>query len=189
MRKNMYVVTRRCAAASAAVVSAVVLRRPTKEYTHPYSMIHRRLPTAGIEVAPHDHQLLVNQCQLRRAEQSLHFASIPTNFSIFIILRPRPRTYASTSPLLLLQLHQQQQLLSINIINSTNHHLQHAKLRILLQHLTSHAAYERSGGPPKRPAANRPCTISLITLRSPPSPHAHPLPLSLIHISEPTRPY
>ena len=70
----------------------------------------------------------------------------------FIILRPRPRTYASTSPLLLLQLHQQQQLLSINIINSTNHHLHHAKLRILLQHLTSHAAYERSGGPPKRPA-------------------------------------
>ena len=77
---------------------------------------------------------------------------------IFIILRPRPRTYASTSPLLLLQLHQQQQLLSIiNIINSTNHHPQHAKLQILLQHLTSHAAYERSGGPPKRPAAKRPC--------------------------------
>ena len=71
----------------------------------------------------------------------------------FIILRPRPRTYASTSPLLLLQLHQQQQLLSINIINSTDHHLQHAKLRILLEHLTSHAAYERSAGPRKRPAA------------------------------------
>ena len=37
MRKNMYVVTPRCAAAAAAaaVVSAVVLRRPTKEYTHP----------------------------------------------------------------------------------------------------------------------------------------------------------
>ena len=102
----------------------------------------------------------INQCQLRRAEQSLHFASIPTNFSIFIILRPRPRTYASTS-LLLLQLHQQQQLLSINIINSTNHHLQHAKLRTLLQHLTSHAAYERSGGPPKRPAAKRPCIYIL----------------------------
>ena len=112
----MYVVTPRCAAA--AVVSAVVLRRPTK-HTHPYSMMHQRLPTAGIEVAPHYHQLLVNQCQLRRAEQSLHFASIPTNFSIFTILRPRPRTYASTSPLLLLQLHQQQQLLSINMINST----------------------------------------------------------------------
>ena len=79
---------------------------------------------------------------------------------IFIILRPRPRTYASTSPLLLLQLHQQQQLLSINIINSTNHHLQHAKLRILRQHLTSHAAYERSGGPPKRPAAKRPCVCN-----------------------------
>ena len=76
---------------------------------------------------------------------------------IFIVLRPRPRTYASTSPLVPLQLHQQQQLLSINIINSTIHHLQHAKLRILLQHLTSHAAYERSGGPPKRPAAKRPC--------------------------------
>ena len=56
--KNMYVVTPRCAAAAAAVVSAVVLRRPTKEYTHPYSMMHRRLPTAGIEVAPHYHQLL-----------------------------------------------------------------------------------------------------------------------------------
>ena len=84
-------------------------------------------------------------------------------FSIFIILRPRPRTYASTSPLLLLQLHQQRQLLSIiNIINSINHHLQHAKLRILLQHLTSHAAYERSGGPPKRPAAKRPCIVLLL---------------------------
>ena len=58
MRKNMYVVTPRCAAA-AAVVSAVVLRRPTKEYTHPYSMMHRRLSTASIEVAPHYHQLLV----------------------------------------------------------------------------------------------------------------------------------
>ena len=55
----MYVVTPRCAAAAAAVVPAVVLRRPTKEYTHPYSMMHRRLPTAGIEVAPHYHQLLV----------------------------------------------------------------------------------------------------------------------------------
>ena len=40
-------------------VSAVVLRRPTKEYTHRYSMMHRRLTTAGIEVAPHYHQLLV----------------------------------------------------------------------------------------------------------------------------------
>ena len=38
-KKNMYVVTPRCAAAD--VVSAVVLRRPTKEYTHPYlSLIH-----------------------------------------------------------------------------------------------------------------------------------------------------
>ena len=56
----MYVVTPRCAAAAAAaVVSAVVLRRPTKEYTHPYCMMHRRLPTAGIEVRPQYHQLLV----------------------------------------------------------------------------------------------------------------------------------
>ena len=60
----MYVVTPRCAAAAAAaVVAAVVLRRPTKEYTHPYSMMHRRLPTAGIEVAPHYHQLLVYKRQ------------------------------------------------------------------------------------------------------------------------------
>ena len=79
---------------------------------------------------------------------------------ISIILRPRPRTYASTSPLLLLQLHQQQQLLSIiNIINSTNHHLHHAKLRILLQHLTSHAAYERSGGPLIRTSVQRTCLM------------------------------
>ena len=89
---------------------------------------------------------------------------INTNqLSIFIILRPRPRTYASTSPLLLLQLHKQQQLLSINIINSTNHHLQHAKLRIILQRLTSHTAYERSGGPPKRPAAKRLCILYVDT--------------------------
>ena len=46
-------------AAAAAVVSAVVLRLPTKEYTHRYSMMHRRLTTAGIEVAPHYDQLLV----------------------------------------------------------------------------------------------------------------------------------
>ena len=59
MRKNMYVVTPRWAAGAAAVVSAVVLRRPTKQCTHPYSMMHRRLPTAGIEVAPHYRQLLV----------------------------------------------------------------------------------------------------------------------------------
>ena len=55
----MYVVTLRCAAAAAAVVFAVVLRRPTEEYTHRYSMMHRRLTTARIEVAPHYHQLLV----------------------------------------------------------------------------------------------------------------------------------
>ena len=51
----MYVVTTKCAA---AVVSAVV-GAPTKEYAHPYSMMHRRLTSAGIEVAPHYHQLLV----------------------------------------------------------------------------------------------------------------------------------
>ena len=38
----------------------VVLRRPTPKYKHPYSMMHRRLPTAGIEVVPHYHQLLVD---------------------------------------------------------------------------------------------------------------------------------
>ena len=70
MRNNTYVVTPRCAAAAAAaaVVSAVVLRRPTKEYTHPYPMMHRRLPTAGIEVVPHYHQLLV---RLRRRHLDL----------------------------------------------------------------------------------------------------------------------
>ena len=57
MRKNKWVVTPRCAAA--AIVSAVVLRRPTKEYTHRYSMMHHRLTTAGIEVAPHYDQLLL----------------------------------------------------------------------------------------------------------------------------------
>ena len=76
----MYVVTPRCAAA-AAVVSAVVLRRPTTDYTHPYSMMHRRLPTAGIEVAPHYHQLLV----MRRAnEASLFFLGFPRKKSLFI---------------------------------------------------------------------------------------------------------
>ena len=39
----------RCAA-------AVVAGAPTKEYTFPYSMMHRRLTTSGIEVAPHNHQ-------------------------------------------------------------------------------------------------------------------------------------
>ena len=57
-RTNMCIVTPRCAAA-AAVDSVVVLRRSTKEYTHPYYMMHRRLPTAGNEFAPHYHQLLV----------------------------------------------------------------------------------------------------------------------------------
>ena len=57
MRKNMRVMTPRYAAD--AVVSAVVLRRPTKEYTHRYSMMHRRLTTANTVVAPHYHQLLV----------------------------------------------------------------------------------------------------------------------------------
>ena len=42
MRKNMYVVTPRCAAAAAAapVVSAVVLRRPTKEYLVHAPVLH-----------------------------------------------------------------------------------------------------------------------------------------------------
>ena len=31
---------------------------PTKEYTYPYSMMHRRLTTAGIEVVPHYHKCL-----------------------------------------------------------------------------------------------------------------------------------
>ena len=65
----MYVVTPRCAAAAAAAadVSALVLRRPTKEYTHPYSMMHRRLPTVGIEVAPYYHQLLVDMVSGRHS--------------------------------------------------------------------------------------------------------------------------
>ena len=66
----MYVVTPRCAAA--AVVSAVVLRRPTKEYTHPYSMMHRRLTTAGVEVAPHDHQFLVFWTRYTEASGKIH---------------------------------------------------------------------------------------------------------------------
>ena len=71
-RKNIYyVVTPRCAAA--AVVSAVVLRRPTQEYTHPYSMMRRRLPTAGIEVARHCHQLLVIRCASEASLSFLHF--------------------------------------------------------------------------------------------------------------------
>ena len=57
MRMIMWVVTPGCAPAD--VVSAVVLRRPAKEYTHRYPMMHRRLTTAGNKVAPHYHQLLV----------------------------------------------------------------------------------------------------------------------------------
>ena len=64
--KKMYVATTICAAT--AVVSAVV-GAPTKEYAHPYSMMRRRLTTAGIEVAPHYHQLLVvriiRRCHVR----------------------------------------------------------------------------------------------------------------------------
>ena len=62
--------TPRCAAA--AVVSAVVLRRPTNEYTHRYSMMHRRLTTAGIEVAPHYHQLLVFGLRKTRNDSEYH---------------------------------------------------------------------------------------------------------------------
>ena len=46
----------------------------TKEYAHPYSMMHRRLTTAGIEVAPHYHQLLVMR---RASEASLFFLGFP----------------------------------------------------------------------------------------------------------------
>ena len=74
MRKNRYVVTPRCAVAAAAIVSAVVLRQPTKEYTHPYPLINRRLPTAGDEVALHYHQLLVMK---RASEASLLFLGFP----------------------------------------------------------------------------------------------------------------
>ena len=70
IKKYMSVVTPRCAAAAAAVVSAVVLRRPTQEYTHPYSMRHRRLPTAGIEDAPHYHQLLVGERENMKGEEN-----------------------------------------------------------------------------------------------------------------------
>ena len=71
---------------------------------------------------------------------------------------------------------------SIEIINSTNQHLQHAKLRILLQHLTSHATYERSGGPPKRPAAKRPCIYKHIYLhtRALSGQHSDPCALSAL---------
>ena len=67
MRKIMWVVTPRCAAA--AVVSAVVLRRPTIEYTHRYSMMRRRLPTAGVEVAPHFHQYLLKYIGIARSSK------------------------------------------------------------------------------------------------------------------------
>ena len=50
-KKNKDVVTPICAAA-AAVLSAVVHRRPTKQYI---------LPTAGIEVAPHYHHFTRRQ--------------------------------------------------------------------------------------------------------------------------------
>ena len=49
-----YVATPTCAG---VVVSAVV-SAPTEEYAHPYSMTRRRLPSAGIDVEPHYHQLL-----------------------------------------------------------------------------------------------------------------------------------
>ena len=63
IKKKMYVVSGDsiqdvCAAAVCCSCGGA----PTKEYTHkyPYSiMAHIRLTTAGIEVAPHYHQLLV----------------------------------------------------------------------------------------------------------------------------------
>ena len=67
LRKS--IVTPRCIAA--AVVSAVVLRRPTKEYTHQYSMMHPTLPTAGINVALFYHQLLVQVLLLSTPKLSL----------------------------------------------------------------------------------------------------------------------
>ena len=95
-------------------------------------------------------------------EQCRHFESIPSNFSNFIILRPGPRIYAYTSPLLLLQLHQQQQLLSIIYIIITliiTYNTLNCEYYYSI--LTSHAAYERSDGPSKRPAAKRPCIYIL----------------------------
>ena len=83
-----------------------------------------------------------------------HSAAPTTHIYMRLLLRCYSRNCINSSML---------QLLSINIINSTNHHLQHANLRILLQHLTSYAAYERSGGPLWRPAANRPCIINIHT--------------------------
>ena len=71
----MYVVIPRYAAA--AVVSAVVAA-PAKEYAHPYSMMHRRLTTAGIEVAPHYHQLLVLYVQ-DMLVHTTHTCSNPVN--------------------------------------------------------------------------------------------------------------
>ena len=62
-KKNMYAVTAKCSAAAAAVISAVGLRRSTAEYTHPYSMMHRRLCTAGIKIALYYHQLLYNEAK------------------------------------------------------------------------------------------------------------------------------
>ena len=59
----MYVVSPRCAAAAAAAVVSPVVGAPKKEHAHPYSMMHRRLTTAGIKVAPHYHQLLVQGTQ------------------------------------------------------------------------------------------------------------------------------
>ena len=69
----MFFVTPRCAAAAAAVVSAVVLRRPTKEYTHQYSMMHPTLPTAGINVALFYHQLLVQVLLLSTPKYGPYF--------------------------------------------------------------------------------------------------------------------
>ena len=96
MRKNMYVVTPGCAAAAAAVVSAVVLRRPTKEYTHPYSYsrMHRRLPTAGIEVAPHYHQLPVGNAPMHSSLAELHTNPEPT----FARIRRFPAQTATPLP-------------------------------------------------------------------------------------------
>ena len=57
MMKNMYVATTDVLLLLSFPLWLV--GAPTKEYAHPYSMMHRRLTTAGIEVAPHYHHLLV----------------------------------------------------------------------------------------------------------------------------------
>ena len=65
----------------------------TKEYAHSYSIMHRRLTTAGIEVAPHYHQLLV---------LSLIHISEPTrlgmiSYAVFCLKKKKERGRIATS--------------------------------------------------------------------------------------------